>query len=122
MSALDRWNEHLQERDAICAAILDLASVVRVHSVTDQRVQLDPDLDDQALCDARDRLAQLIEDPALATAITHAIRRLWRRWEEEHYAIMAKSSNLPFGRSIVQRLCKRLSHAASKDETQQARI
>jgi hypothetical protein len=86
MSALDRWFEHLRARDAICAAILDLASAVKAHAVTSQLMQLDFDQDDQAVRDARARLAQLIEDPALASVITHALRRLWRRWEEEDRA------------------------------------
>ena len=86
MSALDQWCEHLRERDAICAAILDLASAVRARSVTSLLSQLDRDFDDQAICEARARLAQLIEDPALASVITHALRRLWKRWEEEDHA------------------------------------
>jgi hypothetical protein len=84
MSALDRWFEQLRERDAICAAILDLASAVKAHSVTDPLLQVDLDPDDQSVRDARARLAQLIEDPALAVVITHALRRLWRLWEREH--------------------------------------
>ena len=86
MSALDQWCERLQERDAICAAILDLATAVRVRSVTSRLAQPDSDFDDQAVCGARARLAQLIEDPALASVITHDLRRLWRLWQEEDRA------------------------------------
>jgi hypothetical protein len=86
MSALNQWCEHLQERDAICATILDLATAVKVRSVTSRLSPLDCDFDDQAVCEARARLAQLIEDPALASVITHALRRLWRLWEAEEHA------------------------------------
>jgi hypothetical protein len=111
MSALDRWFEHLQDRDAICAAILDLASAVKAHSVANQLAQLDVDVDDQAIDYARAQLALLIEDPALASAITHAIRRLLKRWEEEHHAVMTTTSSpLRVSRSFAQRLRGRLLH------------
>jgi hypothetical protein len=122
MSALDQWCEHLQERDAICAAILDLASVVKARSIACRLRPLDRDDEDQAVGAACARLAQLIEDPALASVITHALRRLWRRWEEEDHVVLATHSTPSVLPLLFHRLCKHLPHSASKARLKEARI
>jgi hypothetical protein len=80
MVSLDRWVEHLQERDAVCAAMLTLAEATKI-SVMHRPGQFEEDLDDPRVSDARVQLAQLIEDPAMASAIAHALQILCRQWE-----------------------------------------
>jgi hypothetical protein len=62
MVGLDRWVERLQERDAVCAAVLALAVAVRT-SLIHRPGQFEEDLDDRLVSDARVQLAQLIPDP-----------------------------------------------------------
>jgi Ser/Thr protein kinase RdoA (MazF antagonist) len=82
MLSLGRWVERLQERDAVCAAVLALAAALK-SSVTHRPGQFEEDFDDRLVGDARVQLAQLIEDPVLASAIAHALQILCRRWEAE---------------------------------------
>jgi hypothetical protein len=92
MLSLGRWVERLQERDAVCAAVLALAAAVK-SSVTHRPEQFEEDFDDRLVSDTRIQLAQLIEDPALASAIAHALQILCRRWEaERHEAGQASSA------------------------------
>ena len=84
MVSLHRWVERLHERDAVCAAILTLAEAVKV-SVVCRPGQFEEDVADPCVSDARVQLAQLIEDPALASAIAHTLQILCRRWEKESH-------------------------------------
>jgi hypothetical protein len=101
MSKSGKWVEQLQERDAICAAILHLASSVKTSLQATRPGELDDDLDDRPVGDACVQLAQLIEDPALAAAIAHALRILWKRWGAEAPTATLAS---PAPRSFIQRL------------------
>jgi len=102
MISLDRWIERLQRRDAVCAAILSLAEAVKT-SIIHRPEQFEEDLSDRLVNDARVQLAQLIEDPALALAVAHALQILCRRWEEESHvsaqyarATLAVPTSIPF--------------------------
>jgi hypothetical protein len=94
MVSLDRWVERLQERDAVCAAMLTLAGAVEM-SVMHRRAQFEEDLDDPFVNDARVQLAQLIEDPALAAAIAHALQILCRQWEPKRHGAARANAAVP---------------------------
>lgn len=82
MLSLGRWVARMHERDAVCAAVLALAAAVQ-SGVTHSPEQFKEDFDDRLVSDTRVQLAQLIEDPVLASAVAHALQILCRRWEAE---------------------------------------
>jgi hypothetical protein len=101
MLSIGRWVERLQERDAISGAVIALAVAVK-SSVTRRPEQFEEDLDDRLVRGARIQLAQLIEDPALAAAISHALQILCRCWEAESYEAEQSTPAGPVSTSPLQ--------------------
>jgi hypothetical protein len=117
MLSLGRWVKRLQDRDAVCEAVLALAVAVQT-SVAHRPEQFEEDLDDRLVSDAQVQLAQLIEDPALASAIAHALQILCRRWEaESHVAGQAMPAG-PVSCTVFQKVHSHLSRATRKHESQ----
>jgi hypothetical protein len=121
MLSLGRWVKRLQERDAVCEAVLALAVAVQ-KSVAHRPAQFEEDLDDRLVSDAQVQLAQLIEDPALASAIAHALQILCRRWAaESHVAAQAMPAG-PMSFTVFQKLRRYLSRATRKLDSREMAI